>query len=368
MNDRHPDEAAPRHGRADADGAPADEERAPLTPERLSDMDEGELRRLLHAAVGDLEPSPDSLERLRRAVPARRRRRRVAVGAVAAVVALGVTVPLLSNGVVPGLPGGEPSTVAHGEDTATPKVDRDDDDTDQRQRPSPRGEDHGGRGGDAPDENTSPSAGSTGSSDPNETLSGVSPSCTRQQLADGGSRSGPADASGRIRGEFVVVNDSDEPCTVDDAGLLAATPNGLAGSARRVQVLDNTGGPATTGLPSPEKEHDELVLRPQEAYVIRFVWLPEEGGGPSGCRADGGAGEEGDAAGTPQDGAPGDGAGGDAPSGPGGADGGGADAPGAASVLLGYTPGAGEPRISTLTLENACAGTVYRTGVLSAGD
>ncbi|MGW4705839.1 hypothetical protein ACWEP1_36530, partial [Streptomyces sp. NPDC004285] len=56
--------------------------------------DELALRRLFQDAVGDLEPSLGSLEHLRRAVPARRARKRQAiVGAAAAAVLIGTAVP-----------------------------------------------------------------------------------------------------------------------------------------------------------------------------------------------------------------------------------------------------------------------------------
>ncbi|MEK8171549.1 hypothetical protein NKH77_25375 [Streptomyces sp. M19] len=59
-------------------------------------VDEEALRRLMRGAVDDIEPSANALEHLRRAVPARRTRRRQAlVGAVAAVVLAGVSVPAL---------------------------------------------------------------------------------------------------------------------------------------------------------------------------------------------------------------------------------------------------------------------------------
>ena len=391
MSDQHPDESMTRDGRV-ADGADAgvrpahtpgspgeargdapgdvhasgagvarDPVDAPgdVRADTSGETAEEELRRLLREAVDALEPSPDALARLQRAVPARRRRRRMVVATVAAVAVAGVTLPVaLHSGVVAGLSGDRTSTTAHG--GGTPQTHGGEHPSGGQQQhtdPAPRGSGDTGATGGGPSADATPSAGAPDSPDQGQTF-GVSPSCSREQLADGGSGSQPADASGRISGSFVVVNTSDEPCTINDPGLVAATVQGDTERAS-VQVLDHTGDLAAAGLPAPEEERDELVLRPREAYVIRFVWLPREGGGPSGCRDDAAATGGGDAsAGTD----PSHTAAADAP---GGADGEG-DVSGT-SVLLGYTPGAGEPRISTVTLAGACAGTVYRTGVLPVG-
>ncbi|NED11681.1 hypothetical protein G3I33_09280, partial [Streptomyces sp. SID9124] len=58
------------------------------------DGDEDALRRMMHGVVQGLEPSEGSLDRLQRAVPARRARRRQAlVGAAAAALLIGTAVP-----------------------------------------------------------------------------------------------------------------------------------------------------------------------------------------------------------------------------------------------------------------------------------
>ncbi|MYR56180.1 hypothetical protein GTY54_07920, partial [Streptomyces sp. SID625] len=70
--------------------APADEALGGLAPDELA------LRRLLHRAVQDVEPSDGTLEHLRRAIPARRARKRQAtIGMAAAALFLGTAVPAL---------------------------------------------------------------------------------------------------------------------------------------------------------------------------------------------------------------------------------------------------------------------------------
>ncbi|MCZ9347385.1 hypothetical protein NGM37_57770, partial [Streptomyces sp. TRM76130] len=54
------------------------------------------MRRLLHRAVEEVEPREGALEQLRRAVPARRaRKRQAAVGMAAAALLIGTAVPAL---------------------------------------------------------------------------------------------------------------------------------------------------------------------------------------------------------------------------------------------------------------------------------
>lgn len=363
MSDQRPEERITRDDRA---GAGPDE---PTSPPPVTDgpshdpsgVDEQELRRLLRQAVDDLEPSPHALERLQHAVPARRRRKRMVAGAVAVAAVLGVSLPVvLHSGVVAGLSGDDPATTAQGGDTVSPPGGEHPTGGHQSSgEPSPRGEHGSGGAGDEPSAGTTPSPDSSEAPDHDQTFDTSSPSCSRDQLADGGSRSDPADPSGRISGLFVVVNTSAEPCTISDPGMVAASVQGAKDRAS-VQVLDNTGGLRVDGLPAPEEERDELVLRPQESYVIRFVWLPREGGGPTGC--DDSATTSG---GDSSSGVAGQGEAPPATEAPGG-DGNGNAA--VTSVLLGYTPGAGEPRLSTLTLPGACAGTVYRSGLLPNGD
>ncbi|MBO3673960.1 hypothetical protein J5X86_02735 [Streptomyces sp. NEAU-YJ-81] len=330
--------------------------------------DEEAMRRLLHRAVDDLEPSSDSLDHLRRAVPARRARRRQAlVGAAAAVVLGCAAVPALvhvattSNGAddrpanaasshrTPETSGGRHGEGSGGKGSDGPadsvEQDKGDKDKDKGKDKPPKGEEEGGPGGTAPD--------------PSNTLNATSPTCSRAQLTSGGAGSvGAADAEGRVYGSFRVANVSDSACMVEGSGSVGASAQGGA-DASRILVVDHTAGDAAAGLPDPSLQPGTLILKPGQAYEVKFAWIPTAGGGTSGCSTTG----------TPtpdpstdpaQDGPQ------DNPSTgePGG--GGGGGEPQDASVLVSHTPEAGDPAAASVTIGGACAGTIYRTGLLAS--
>ncbi|MFJ4635902.1 hypothetical protein ACIP69_09565 [Streptomyces hygroscopicus] len=332
--------------------------------------DEEALRRLLHRAVDELEPSPDSLDHLRRAVPARRARRRQAlVGAVATVVLGCAAVPALvhvatqsdraddrpanaaSSHRTPGTNGGRHSEGSGGKGSDGPADTVEQDkrdkgkDKDKGKHKPPKHED-GGSGGTAPD--------------PSNTLNATSPTCSRTQLTSGGAGSvGAADAEGRVYGSFRVVNTSNETCTVEGSGSVGVSAQGGANSSQ-IFVVDHTAGDAAAGLPDPSTQPGTLILKPGQAYEVKFAWIPASGGGTSGCSTTGtptpdpttDAAQDG-----PQDGpSTGD---------PGGTPGGGGE-PQDASVLVSHTPEAGDPAAASVTIGDACAGTIYRTGLLAA--
>ncbi|MFE1932603.1 hypothetical protein ACFW95_19985 [Streptomyces sp. NPDC059474] len=348
----------------------------PLTPIRIQldedgpgGEDEEALRRLLHRAVDDLEPSSDTLDHLRRAVPARRARRRQAlVGAAAAVVLGCAAVPALvhvattSNGAderpanaasshrTPETSGGRHGEGSGGKGSDGPadtvEQDKGGKDKDKEKGKPPKGEEEGGPGG-----GTAP--------DPSNTLNATSPTCSRAQLTSGGAGSvGAADAEGRVYGSFRVANISDSACTVEGSGSVGASAQGGADAAR-ILVVDHTAGDAAAGLPDPSLQPGTLILKPGQAYEVKFAWIPAAGGGTSGCSTTG----------TPtpdpstdpaQDGPQ------DNPSSgePGG--GGGGGEPQDASVLVSHTPEAGDPAAASVTIGGACAGTIYRTGLLTS--
>ncbi|NEC73968.1 hypothetical protein G3I25_20735, partial [Streptomyces rochei] len=69
---------------------------------------------MLHQAVRDVEPSDGTLEHLRRAVPARRaRKRQAAVGMAAAALFIGTAVPALVHVSKTTGPGADPSVAGH---------------------------------------------------------------------------------------------------------------------------------------------------------------------------------------------------------------------------------------------------------------
>ncbi|PJE96429.1 hypothetical protein CUT44_18165 [Streptomyces carminius] len=402
-------------GRDDRAAEDTPDDRTPDGPDLL-ELDERSLRLLLRDVVQDVEPSPDALDRIHRAVPARRaRRRQLAVGAVAAGLVAGFAVPVLTqSGVV--------SRVLDG--TSTSAAD------DTRRDGGSATDDHGGdsdrveAGGDlrdgeetagAPGGEGSPGDGRPAEPGTDDTLAPVSPACLRSQLDDGGTGAEPADADGQVYGVFRITNVSDSSCRITGPDTVSATVLGGTGDGD-VTVVHHTGGSRATRLPDPGPAPDSVVLAPGRSYEVRFAWVPDEGGAPGclpssdpspapssgtgggagtgdgsgtgGTDGDGGdggtTGETGDgtSTGTSTGAGGGDGTeGGDAlpeesPGGTGtnaatpqlGYDTGGPGGGTAASptVLLRYVPAAGEPRIGRVEIATACAGTVYRTGPLQA--
>lgn len=334
-------------------------------------LDEQALRRLLRGAVGDIEPSADALEQLRRAVPARRTRRRQAlVGVAAAVILGGTALPALlhvadtgttderhantasAHNAQPETDEGLSDGVVEGSGRARPDTPADKDrQPDDGRKPE----------GNKPDSEIKPSGSPSGAvPDPANTFAAVSPTCDRDQLGKGSGTVGAADKDGRVYGAFRVVNVSRSVCTVAGPGTVAASARGSADSAR-VSVVDHTPGDAATGLPNPTAEPSEVILQPGQAYEVKFAWIPAPGGGPTGC-----AKNTGGATPTP-------GGGSAAPSTSAGAAAEGnkpsvsdpPPPPPPPSVVLSHTPDVGEPAIADTKINDACAGTVYRTGPLA---
>ncbi|WKX71720.1 DUF4232 domain-containing protein [Streptomyces sp. XD-27] len=341
-------------------------------PDEPDELDELALRRLLRGAVDDIDPSPDALDHLRRAVPARRTRRRQAlVGAAAAVVFGGAAMPALvhvattgnasddrpanaaSSERTPGVQGGAHGEGSDGKETGKPS------------RPEDREKgDKGRHDKDKADKDEDPKDDSSGPGpNPSGTLSATSPVCTRAQLGDGGASAGAADANGHVYGSFRVVNVSSAACTVDGAGAVSPVAQGSA-DGTRIAVVDHTAGDAAAQLPDPSTTTNQLILQPGQAYEVKFAWIPAAGGGTTGCSSagasptpdptpDGGTGappQEEPATGGETDTTGGTGDGGGQPD---------------ASVLLNYTPAIGAPATASTVLSSACAGTVYRTGLLA---
>ncbi|UQA94105.1 DUF4232 domain-containing protein [Streptomyces halobius] len=333
---------------------------------------EDELRRLLHSRVADLEPAPDALEQLRRAVPARRQRRRhVIVGAAAALLLGGTSIPAMVHVVnlndrsedrpanaasshrAQGGVGGE-----HGEGT-------------EHADPQLSGE--GGRqpGSDRPagngkkTERSGPSrAPGAGTPAPDATMEVSSPVCGREQLGQGTASVRPADSEGRVYGAFRMVNTSTTACSVEGGGTVGLVAQGST-NPDRVHVVDHTSGDDATGLPDPAHVPDELVLKPGEAYEVKFAWIPEDGGGTTGCATPGTTAppEPSRSPGnSPDSGSTAAGDGGQAGGDDGAADGGSTSS----GIVLTHTPEAGEPAAADTKIPDACAGTVYRTEALAA--
>ncbi|MFF7726384.1 hypothetical protein [Streptomyces sp. NPDC008001] len=331
-------------------------------------MDEQTLRQLLQGAVGDLEPAPDSLEHIRRAVPARRtRRRQVLVGAAAALILGGTALPAVvhvattqdavedrhantaSSRHAPEETGTEPEGGSDGAGRPDEGEARNHDDKREERKEE-------GKKGNEPKPAGSSPAGVPPA--PTNTFAAVSPTCDRDQLGKGSGTVGPADRAGRVYGAFRVVNVSRAVCTVGGPGTVAASPRGSAESGR-VSVVDHTPGDAATGLPDPTTEPSEVILQPGQAYEVKFAWIPAGDGGRNGC-------PKSTAGPSP---APSSGGGASAsPAGSGTAPQQQSIVPDSPppthppSVVLSHTPDVGEPAIADAKIDDACAGTVYRTG------
>lgn len=327
--------------------------------------DELALRRMMRQAVQEIEPSERSLDHLRQAVPARRARKRQAVvGLAAAALFIGTAVPALvhvtnARGEADDRPaiagssqesqgGSGKSKGAEGaakDPGKRPDKSKSKDKKDKKGKKEGKGKDGSGGGG-------------TGSPDPATSEAATSPACSAAQLAATGG-AGTGDGKSPVYGSFRVSNISDSSCTVESAGAVAVTAQGAADPAR-VTVVDHTAGDAASELPDPSTEASPLVLRPGSAYEVRFAWVPSDS-----CPTDGGGGEPtpdptpsegGGATGSPDSGTP-EGTEPQLVRSDGGVKDG--------SVVVSLTAEAGAPSAGT-TVANACAGTVYRTGILPA--
>ncbi|MEU9863043.1 hypothetical protein AB0D99_19450 [Streptomyces sp. NPDC047971] len=332
--------------------------------------DELALRRLLHGAVADLHPSDGALDHLRRAVPARRTRKRQAiVGFAAAAVLIGTAVPafvhVANSG---GLTADQAVNAGHGEQA-------------QGGTGSETGVEGGQQTAGAPSGAASPSQGAAeGAGTPEQSEAGESggagtgstppeasqpdsssPVCEAGQLGVSSAQAGGPDAEGKVYGTFRIANVSGKECVVSGGGSVGFQALGAADGSK-ISVVAHTAGDAASGLPDPSQESPALVLKPDNAYEVKFAWVPTEtcptvnpspdpstttdgaGGTSAGATGSTGNGAEAEGTGTQlgTDGTPADG-----------------------SVAVSHTAEAGAPQAAT-TIPNACAGTIYRTGVLDA--
>ncbi|MFE2520448.1 hypothetical protein ACFXKI_48325 [Streptomyces mirabilis] len=326
--------------------------------------DELALRRLLHQAVQEIEPTDGTLEHLRRAVPARRARKRQAiVGVAAAALFIGTAVPALVHVSNASGANADPSIAGNSSQAQGG--------TSQGKGPDGGESSVGGSSGTSkdkgkgsqtgtPDKGKGANTGSaTGGPDPSASAA-ISPACTPAQLGGATSTVGTPDATGAVYGSFTLSNVSATSCTVSGAGTLGTLAQGAADSAK-ISVVTHVAGDAATGLPDPTTEVASVVLKPSASYVVKFAWVPSEtcpttgGGQPSpspttttdGATSTGGTATDTGGTGTSTQMVTEDG---------GLADG---------SVTVSYTAETGAATATT-TVSNACAGTIYRTGMLSA--
>ncbi|MFF9689037.1 hypothetical protein [Streptomyces sp. NPDC014623] len=331
-------------------------------------MDEDALRRMLRGAVQGIEPADGTLDRLHRAVPARRaRRRQGVVGATAAALLIGTAVPAFvhvansdgSAAVGPAIAGhGQQAQGGSGEDAGAETGGGET--TGPESRRSEGAEDETGNPavpslGSAPGAESSGAEGRPDSPGPEVA---ATKACDPGQLGVASAAAGAADADGTVYGTFRIANVSGDACAVTSNGTVGFQAAGAA-DPLKITVVQHTAGDPAGGLPDPSLEPGTVFLKPSMTYEVRFAWVPSDtcpttGGSPTPTptAGDAGGGEGvGTDAGTTTDTAAQFGSADEGP-----ADG---------SIAVTHTPEAGAPTAET-TIANACAGTIYRTGVLDA--
>ncbi|MFF4248167.1 hypothetical protein ACFYY2_27390 [Streptomyces sp. NPDC001822] len=330
------------------------------------DMGEAELRLLLRGAVQGLEPSTGTLDHLQRAVPARRARRRQAlVGAAAAALLIGTAVPAfvhVANS--EGSATASPAIAGHGQQAQGGSGEDAGSKSDGPQSTGPQDSHTEGGGGEhgnsaEPSEGSGPDVEGAGTAGLGDTPgdNAAATACDPGQLGVASAEAGAAGANGTVYGAFKISNVSGSSCSVTTNGTVGFQAAGAA-DPMKINVVQHIAGDPASGLPDPSLEPGTVVLKPAMAYEVRFAWVPSDtcpttGGSPSPTPTDG-AGGGGDSTGTTA---------GSAETGTqfGSADEGPADG----SIAVTHTPEAGAPTAET-TISNACAGTIYRTGVLGA--
>ncbi|WUH92442.1 hypothetical protein OG900_21575 [Streptomyces sp. NBC_00433] len=348
--------ASPEPGDAPDLDAPVDES-----------AEEAALRDLMRGAVRDLRPASDALEHLRRAVPARRQRRRQALaGTAAAVLLVGAAVPALIHAADTG---GD-ATAAPANVASTHAAQPDEDGhvnewgTTGDSGQSDHQQDSGGQ-----DSRTPTPGGTDGPSSlvtsPGGPPPASTPECSGDQLGQGTSNAASLDADGRAYGWFRVANVSSAACAVPPGPAKVQLFALGTADLSQISVVSHTPDDPATELPAAS-DSAPLVLAPGEDYEVAFAWVPADAG-PGGCPQP----TSPPATPTPTDSptdttAPDPGAAGaatnpmamDLPNG--------APTGQAADVSLRHTPANGAPVVFGPTLQGACAGTIYTTAPMPA--
>ncbi|GAA0648541.1 hypothetical protein GCM10009535_27950 [Streptomyces thermocarboxydovorans] len=337
-------------------------------PEGL-DSDEQKLRELLHQAVRQVEPSDGTLEYLRRAVPARRARKRQAmIGMAAAALFVGTAVPALVH--VSNSTGSDanPSAVGHASQTQGGTGDAIGGTGGETTAGS--SSDEAGKGGKekgkGKEKGTGPGAteGATEGTGPSAGTTAEARACTSADLGPAVVTSAAPDSTGAVYGSFRVSNVSGTSCTVTGPGGVTVTPAGAADRAR-IGTSRHVAGDPAAALPDPSLEVPQLVLKPGEAYEVKFAWVPTETCPTPGDSSGGSTG------GPTTDPSPTGEPAADTEGATTGSDTGTSaqlvreDGPADGSVTVTYTPATGSGSASAV-VGNACAGSVYWTGLLTA--
>ncbi|MEU6810380.1 hypothetical protein ABZ920_15585 [Streptomyces sp. NPDC046831] len=335
------------------------------------DSDELALRRLLHQAVEDIGPRDGTLDHLRRAVPARRaRKRQAAVGMAAAALFIGTAVPALVH--VSNSTGSDANPAIAGQASQA-----------QGGTGGGKGPDGGSRATGGPDgkstekgrdgtadgrrgdKGAGTGGGSAGGTEGPSASQGDTPACTSSQLGSASATVDPPDSAGAVYGTFRIGNVSGQSCAVGGSGTVSPLAQGAADPAG-ISVVTHSSGDAAAGLPDPSNEVPGLVLKPGASYVVKFAWVPSQTCPTAGGGSTGGPATE-DPSPDPTPSQPVSSTGSTTSSGETGT----AtqlvrvDGPADGGVVVSYTADGGGPTVSA-TVSNACAGTVYRTGVLPA--
>jgi hypothetical protein len=337
------------------------------------DSDELALRRMLHQAVHDMEPRDGTLDHLRRAVPARRaRKRQAAVGMAAAALFVGTAVPALLHVSGSGGSGANPAMAGQASQAQGGAGEGKAPDGGSSGKIGSSGGQSGRPGtatpkGPAPGNGTGGTTGASEGADPSASLTSETSACTAAQLGEPTANVEVADAGGVVYGTFRVVNVSAATCTVGGSVSVSPTAQGAA-DPTKITVVEHTSGDEAADLPDPSLYVSRLSLAPGSAYDVKFAWVPSAacpttGGGDS---TDGGGDGGGTASPDPS------------PSEQSGTTGGTTtgtdgtttqlfteDGTADGSVVVTYTAEGGAPSVSA-TVTNACAGTIYRTGVLAS--
>ncbi|MER5432134.1 hypothetical protein [Streptomyces sp. NPDC002588] len=330
------------------------------------DSDELALRRMLHQAVQEMEPRDGTLDHLRRAVPARRaRKRQAAVGMAAAAlfactaVPAGIHVAAAGSDADPAIAGQASQSEGSGGEGKYPDGGSSGKVGGSTGKTGEHGKDGGT--GTSGSKGTGGGTGTSSGNGPVATAPATAPACTASQLGSTSASVDVADSAGIVYGTFRVVNVSSASCTVAGAVTLTATAQGAA-DATRIGVVAHASGDTAAGLPDPSLYVTRLALAPGSAYDVKFAWAPSDACPTTGGSTDGSTG--GEASPSPSPSEEDTTTTGDTSSGTstqmviedGTADG---------SVLVTYTADDGSTTVSA-TVPNACAGTIYRTGVLAS--
>jgi hypothetical protein len=338
-------------------------------PEGL-DSDELALRRMLHDAVQEVEPRDGTLDHLRRAVPARRARKRQAlVGVAAAALFVGTAVPALVH--VSNSTGSDvnPSVAGHGEQAQGGAGQGKETEGGESTSGGSSGKtEDKGKGSDKEEDKgtgTGPGDSSARPEDPKTTTEAGIAACTADQLGPAGGID-TSDTAGAVYGTFRFNNISTADCTVSSPGTVNFTTGGAADGTKIAPARHVSGDPAT-GLPDPSQELTSLVLKPGESYAVKFAWIPSETCPTTSDPTTGGSTGGGEP--TP-DPTPTDTTTGTTDGTSTGGDTGTStqlmteDTTLDGSVTITNTTEAGAPT-AAVTVSNACAGTIYWTGLLA---